>query len=115
MSMMLATIFGLITSNICSWLLIWKLMCEIFTFERQVILGLKEKCKKKTASVEKEQKRTDSFGFAGRKYNQLIVFRNEEAFLEVLAANPHMEAIIGASPDSKRDFPGVYIAGVKAN
>ena len=63
----------------------------------------------------KEPGRTDSFGFAGSEYNQVIVFRNEEAFLEVLAANPHMEAIIGAGPDSKRDFPGVYIAGVKAN
>ena len=45
MSMMLAAIFGLIASNVCSWLLIWKLVREIFTFERQIIQCLKELAK----------------------------------------------------------------------
>lgn len=56
-----------------------------------------------------------SFGFSGMAYNQVIVFQKEELFQLTLEANPHMVAIIGMSVEDKERFPGVYIAGIKAN
>lgn len=57
----------------------------------------------------------DSYGFRGDAYNQVIVFRDEDFFNLVLAANPNMEAIIGKDEEVKKLFPGVYIAGIKAS
>ena len=54
-----------------------------------------------------------SFGFAGSAYNQVIVFQSAETLREVLKANPHMEPIIGAGQEDAKDFPGVYIAGIR--
>ena len=59
--------------------------------------------------------RIDSYGFAGAAYNQVIVIRDEKAFFEILAANPHMEGIVGADEETRENFPGVYIAGIKAS
>lgn len=56
----------------------------------------------------------DSYGFAGLAYNQIIVFKDAKTFLQTLEANPHMEGIIGADEESRRNFPGVYIAGIKS-
>lgn len=56
-----------------------------------------------------------SFGFPGAAYNQVIVFQSEEMLREVLEANPHMEPIIGAGQEMDADFPGVYIAGIRAS
>lgn len=56
-----------------------------------------------------------SFGFSGMAYNQVIVFRNKADFELALRANPCMKPIIGTSADDAINFPGVYIAGIKAN
>ena len=56
-----------------------------------------------------------SFGFSGQAYNQIIVFQSEEAMRTVLEKNPHMEPIVGAGKEVDADFPGVYIAGIKAS
>ena len=56
-----------------------------------------------------------SFGFCGWAYNQIIVFQSAETLQAVLDANPTMEPIIGAGQEMDKDFPGVYMAGVKAN
>lgn len=56
-----------------------------------------------------------SYGFRPDRYNQIIVFDNEEDFNEIVAANPHMTAIMGADDHTRKNYPGVFIAGVKAN
>lgn len=58
--------------------------------------------------------RIDSYGFAGAAYNQIVVIRDEKSFFEILAANPHMEGIVGADEETRENFPGVYIAGIKS-
>lgn len=55
---------------------------------------------------------SQSYGFRPDGYNQIIVFSNEQDFKEILAANPHMKAIMGVDSHTREDFPGVYIAGV---
>lgn len=55
-----------------------------------------------------------AFGFPGSMYNQIIVFQSAEMLLLAVEANPHMEAIIGGGSKVDADFPGVYIAGIKA-
>ncbi len=57
----------------------------------------------------------DSYGFSAREYSQIILFRSEETFKEVVAANPNMTAIIGADDHTKEILPGVFLAGVTAN
>lgn len=57
----------------------------------------------------------DSVGFSPAEYNQIILFRDERMFLEALTANQNMEAIFGNLEFHKDSFPGVYVAGVKAN
>lgn len=56
-----------------------------------------------------------SFGFSGSAYNQVIVFQEEEHFITALETNPLMEPIIGATPDDRTNYPGVFIAGIRAN
>lgn len=56
-----------------------------------------------------------AFGFSPAEYNQIIVFSSEKDFEEIVAANPHMTAIMGADDHTKKDFPGVYIVGIRAN
>ena len=56
-----------------------------------------------------------SFGFSGQAYNQVVVFQSEDMLRAVLEANPNMEPIIGAGQELDTDFPGVYIAGIKAS
>jgi hypothetical protein len=56
-----------------------------------------------------------SFGFTGRVYNQIIVFKSAEMLKVALEANPHMEPIIGAGQSIDCDFPGVYMAGIRDN
>lgn len=48
-------------------------------------------------------------------FSQVIVFTSEGDFKEIIAANQHMTAIMGADDYTKRNFPGVFIAGIKAN
>ena len=71
--------------------------------------------KKLNSAPVKEQERIDSYGFAGSAYNQIIVFKDGDMFRQILDANPNMVAIVGASEETIRNFPGVYIAGIKAN
>ena len=56
-----------------------------------------------------------SFGFSGLAYNQVIVFQSAEMLQKVLESNPNMEPIIGTGQGMETDFPGVYIAGIRAN
>ena len=52
----------------------------------------------------------DSVGIWVTEYSQIIVFRDEEFFLGVLEANPHLKPIYGTEDHEKRALPGVYIA-----
>lgn len=56
-----------------------------------------------------------SFGFSTANYNQIIFFADEHDFQEIVAANQNMTAIIGADDHTKKEFPGVYVAGIMAN
>ena len=56
-----------------------------------------------------------SFGFSPCAYNQIVVFANGNEFEKIIAANPNMTAIIGADDYTRKNFPGVFIAGIKAN
>lgn len=56
-----------------------------------------------------------SYGFSPMGFSQVIVFTSEGDFKEIIAANQHMTAIMGADDYTKRNFPGVFIAGIKAN
>lgn len=56
-----------------------------------------------------------SYGFCPRGFNQIIVFSDEHDFKEIVAANPHMTAIMGADELTKGMFPGVFIAGLLDN
>lgn len=56
-----------------------------------------------------------SIGFSTYGYNQVILFSSENDFKEIVAANPNMTAIIGADDYTRQNFPGVYVAGVKAS
>lgn len=53
-----------------------------------------------------------SYGFCPRGFNQIIVFSDEHDFKEIVAANPHMTAIMGADDHTRLEYPGVFIAGV---
>ena len=57
----------------------------------------------------------DSYGFSTNGYDQIIVFKDPSIFAEILAANPHMTAIMGADELTKGMFPGVFIAGLLDN
>lgn len=57
----------------------------------------------------------DSIGISTQGYDTLIVFRDEDAFRKVIAANPNMMAVIGADDYTKKNFPGVFIAGTYPN
>ncbi len=54
-----------------------------------------------------------SYGFRPDRYNQIIVFNSESDFNAILAANPHMTAIMGADDHTKSEYPGVFIAGIR--
>ena len=54
----------------------------------------------------------DSYGFSTNGYDQIIVFKDPSIFAEILAANPHMTAIMGADDHTREEFPGVYIAAI---
>lgn len=54
----------------------------------------------------------DSYGFRPNGYDQIIVFKDEELFKEIVAANPRMTAIMGADDHTRKEFPGVFIAGL---
>ena len=55
-----------------------------------------------------------SYGFSPVGFNQIIVFSDEQAFKEIVAANPNMTAIMGADDHTRENYPGVFIAGVRA-
>lgn len=54
-----------------------------------------------------------SYGFRPGEYDQIIVFDSEQDFTAIVVANPGMTAIMGADDHTKKEFPGVYIAGLK--
>lgn len=54
-----------------------------------------------------------SIGFSPYGYNQIIVFTRESDFNKIVAANPHMVAIIGADDYTKSRYPGIFIAGIR--
>lgn len=58
---------------------------------------------------------SQSFGFSPAGYNQIILFTEESDFQKIMAANPNMTAIMGADDHTKKDFPGLFVAGIKAN
>lgn len=78
-------------------------------------------CERASGAVttKKEVKMQDntnrSIGFSTYEYNQVILFSNENDFKEIVAANSNMTAIIGADDYTRKNFPGVYVAGVMAN
>ena len=55
-----------------------------------------------------------SYGFSPVGFNQIIVFSDEQAFKEIVSANQNMTAIMGADDHTRKNYPGVFIAGVKA-
>lgn len=55
-----------------------------------------------------------SYGFSPDGYNQIIVFDREDDFQKIIAANPAMTAIMGADDYTRCEYPGVFIAGIKA-
>lgn len=55
----------------------------------------------------------ESIGFSPYGYNQIIVFNRESDFKTIVAANPHMVAIIGADDHTRSRYPGVFIAGIR--
>lgn len=57
----------------------------------------------------------DAIGISAQGYDTLIVFRDEDAFRKVIAANPNMMAVIGADDYTRINFPGVFIAGTYPN
>ncbi|MGN0663934.1 MAG: hypothetical protein ACI4L5_02555 [Negativibacillus sp.] len=57
----------------------------------------------------------EAYGFSGWPYDQIIVFNDEEYFKQIVAANPHMVALMGADDYTKENFPGVFIAGLKSS
>lgn len=58
----------------------------------------------------------NAYGFCPDGYQQIIVFdfNNPDDFRAVLAANPHMTALVGGDDYTALEFPGVYIAGIRA-
>lgn len=54
----------------------------------------------------------DSIGVRVEKYSQIIIFRDKDAFTEIVKANPHMKAIFGTEENERRVFPGLYIAAI---
>lgn len=57
----------------------------------------------------------DSIGIPFWEYSSMILFKDQEKFQLILKANPHMEAIVGGDSETQRNFPGVYLAGIRAN
>ena len=57
----------------------------------------------------------DAMGFRVNQYEQIIVFRDQSLFADCVEANGNMEAVVGADPYTQHNFPGIYIAGIKAN
>ena len=53
-------------------------------------------------------------GFSGWLYDQIIIFQSAEMLWEALDSNLHMEPIIGAGGQIDKEFPGVYVAGIRA-
>lgn len=59
---------------------------------------------------------TDSYGIPADGLNQIILFHDRTMMEDVVAANPQMIILVGeAGSYSEKEFPGVYIAAVKAN
>lgn len=54
----------------------------------------------------------DSVGIRVEKYSQIIIFRDKNAFTDIVKANPHMKALFGAEEHEERAFPGLYIAAI---
>lgn len=55
-----------------------------------------------------------SYGFRPDGYNQIIVFDSEDDFKKIVAANPNMTAIMGADDYTRSEYPGLFMAGVRA-
>ena len=60
----------------------------------------------------KEKRVADSVGIRVENYSQIIIFRDKDAFIEIVKANPHMKALFGAEEHEERAFPGLYIAAI---
>lgn len=58
---------------------------------------------------------SDMYGIPAEGLEQIILFHDKDLMEEVVAANPHMRVLVGgAGSYSGKEFPGVYIAAVKA-
>ena len=55
-----------------------------------------------------------SYGISVKEFDEVIVFSNENDFIQVVSANPQMTAIIGADEYTRNHHPGVFMAGIKA-
>lgn len=47
--------------------------------------------------------------------DRIIAFETKELLTEALKANPHLVAVFGDTSQDDAAFPGLYIAGIKAN
>lgn len=58
---------------------------------------------------------TDMYGISAEGLEQIILFHDKDLMEVVVAANPHMRVLVGGDGSySEKEFPGVYIAAVKA-
>ena len=63
----------------------------------------------------KETRMIKSFGFSPSGYNQIIIFLSDgKEFERVLKSNPNMVAILGNDDRTRKEYPGIFIAGIKA-
>lgn len=69
--------------------------------------------KKKTAPVAGAVKiPADSIGINVAQVSQIVAFRDDRAFQEIVKENPNMIALYGNTDDDREFFPGLYIAGI---
>lgn len=54
-------------------------------------------------------------GFNGTVWDTVLVFTDEKSFRQALSGNPNILPIIGDTDEDRKKYPGVYIAGIKAN
>ena len=86
-----------------------KLNTELPQEEKEIILAVIKRLERKPA--DKALGPFDSVGILTKGYAQIIAFRDEKAFLEILEANPHLEPLYGTKNDEKQGFPGLYLVG----
>lgn len=62
-----------------------------------------------------EETKETVVGFNGTVWDTVLVFLDEKSFRQALSGNPNILPIIGDTDADRKNFPNVYIAGIKAN